>query len=72
MNDLKMDAFPRFIVSDFYKRYIRTKYIETVKVTIKDFTTFRVLGRGGFGAVLPLSIIIVVRSVVIMIMVYIL
>lgn len=51
MNDLKMDAFPRFIVSDFYKRYIRTKYIETVKVTIKDFTTFRVLGRGGFGAV---------------------
>ena len=33
------------------RKYIRTKYIETVKVTIKDFTTFRVLGRGGFGAV---------------------
>ncbi len=51
MTDLKLDAFPRFKASEFYKKYVRTKYIETVKVNIKDFTTFRVLGRGGFGAV---------------------
>lgn len=51
MNDLKLDVFPRFCKSDFYRRYIRCKYIETVKVSIRDFTTFRVLGRGGFGAV---------------------
>lgn len=51
MNDLRLDVFPRFKQSEFYKRYVRTKFIETVKVTVKDFTTFRVLGRGGFGAV---------------------
>ena len=34
-----------------YKKYIRTSYITKVKVQVKDFTTFRVLGRGGFGAV---------------------
>ena len=51
MTDLKLDAFPRFKQGDFYRRYIRTKFIETQKVLVKDFTTFRVLGRGGFGAV---------------------
>lgn len=51
MRDLKLDMFPRFRKSDFYQNYIRTKYIETVKVTVKDFTTFRALGRGGFGTV---------------------
>ena len=51
MTDLKLDAFPRFKQGDFYRRYIRTKAIETQKVQVKDFTTFRVLGRGGFGAV---------------------
>jgi len=49
--DLKLDAFPRFKHSEFYKRYIRTKWIESKAVQVKDFTTFRVLGRGGFGAV---------------------
>ena len=49
--DLKLDAFPRFKNSEFFKRYIRTKWIETKPVQVKDFTTFRVLGRGGFGAV---------------------
>lgn len=49
--DLKLDAFPRFIRSPFYQRYIRTKFIETVPVAVGDFMTFRVLGRGGFGAV---------------------
>ena len=49
--DLRLDAFPRFLHSEFYQKFIRTKFIETVKVTVKDFTTFRVLGRGGFGAV---------------------
>lgn len=51
MTDLKLDVFPRFQKSEFYRKYIRTKWIETQKVTVKDFTTFRVLGRGGFGAV---------------------
>jgi len=37
--------------SDFYKKYIRTKHLEQEKVQVKDFATFRVLGRGGFGAV---------------------
>jgi serine/threonine protein kinase len=52
MTDLKLDVFPRFKQSDFYRKYVRTKYIERVKVNVKtDFVTFRVLGRGGFGAV---------------------
>jgi len=51
MNDLKLDVFPRFKQSDFYKRYIQTKWIETAPVSVKDFATFRVLGRGGFGVV---------------------
>ena len=49
--DLRLDAFPRFRQSAFFQRFIRTAYIETVRVGVKDFTTFRVLGRGGFGAV---------------------
>lgn len=51
VNDLKLDVFPRFLTSDFYRKYVRCKYTETHPVTVKDFTTFRVLGRGGFGAV---------------------
>lgn len=51
MNDLKLDVYPRFRGSPFYKQYVRTKWIDTQRVTVKDFTTFRVLGRGGFGAV---------------------
>lgn len=51
MNDLKLDVFPRFKHSAFYKQYVRTKWIDTQKVNVKDFTTFRLLGRGGFGAV---------------------
>ena len=37
--------------SEFYRKYVRTKYIDKVTVQIRDFKTFRVLGRGGFGAV---------------------
>jgi len=51
LTDLTLDMFPRFLQSEFYRKYIRTKYIETIKVSVKDFTTFRMLGRGGFGAV---------------------
>lgn len=51
LDDLRLDVFPRFCQSTFYKRYIRCKYIETVRVTVRDFTAYRVLGRGGFGAV---------------------
>lgn len=51
MNDLQHDVFPRFKISPFYKKYIRTKAIENRVVAVKDFQTFRVLGRGGFGSV---------------------
>lgn len=51
MLDLRLDVFPRFKTSDFYKKYIRIQSIHTQKVTVKDFKTFRLLGRGGFGAV---------------------
>lgn len=50
-NDLKLDVFPRFKQSDFYKKYVRTRWIDTQQVHVKAFQTFRVLGRGGFGAV---------------------
>lgn len=50
--DLKMDMFPRFLKSDFFRKYIRTKSVETMKVDFKrDFVMFRPLGRGGFGSV---------------------
>jgi len=51
MADLKLDVFPRFLKSEFYKKWVRTKSIETQKVTPKEFVTLRLLGRGGFGAV---------------------
>lgn len=51
MNDLQHDVYPRFKQSIFYRKYIRTKAIELRAVTVKDFHTFRVLGRGGFGSV---------------------
>lgn len=46
-----MDVFPRFKKSSFYKRYIRTKSLESAVVTIADFTSMRTLGRGAFGSV---------------------
>lgn len=49
--DLVMDSFPRFLASDFYKKYIRTKPFERSVITIEDFTVLRVLGRGAFGMV---------------------
>lgn len=50
--DLKMDMFPRFLKSEQYRNYIKTKSIETAKYDFKkDFVMFRLLGRGGFGAV---------------------
>jgi serine/threonine protein kinase len=51
MLDLRLDVFPRFKTSTFYQKYIRIQHIHNTKVTIKDFQTFRLLGRGGFGAV---------------------
>jgi len=49
--DLKVDVFPRFIKSDFFKRYIRCRWYELRNVTIGDFEILRVLGRGAFGFV---------------------
>jgi len=51
MADLKLDVYPRFLKSEFYRKYVRTKWLEMQKVCVKDFVTFRILGRGGFGAV---------------------
>eukprot|EP00475_Leptophrys_vorax_P027336 TRINITY_DN38991_c0_g1_i1.p1 TRINITY_DN38991_c0_g1~~TRINITY_DN38991_c0_g1_i1.p1 ORF type:complete len:644 (-),score=188.23 TRINITY_DN38991_c0_g1_i1:94-1989(-) len=51
LNDLRMDVFPRFETSQFYKKYIRTKSIEKFRVTHKDITMLKMLGRGAFGSV---------------------
>jgi len=50
-NDLKLDVFPRFRESDFFKRYIRCRWMELRNVSIDDFEILRVLGRGAFGFV---------------------
>jgi len=50
-NDLKLDVFPRFLTSDFFKRYIKCRWLELKRVTIDDFDILRVLGRGAFGFV---------------------
>jgi serine/threonine protein kinase len=51
MTDLQLDVFPRFRKSKFYKKYVCTKIVEQQIVDVKMFQTFRILGRGGFGAV---------------------
>jgi len=50
-NDLKLDVFPRFTQSQFFKRYVRCRSLELPKTTIADFDILRVLGRGAFGFV---------------------
>jgi len=50
-NDLKLDVFPRFKDSDFFKRYIKCRWLELRTVSIDDFDILRVLGRGAFGFV---------------------
>lgn len=51
VNDLRFDAFPRFMKSVFFEKYIRAKSLERRDVTIADFTMLRMLGHGAFGAV---------------------
>eukprot|EP00475_Leptophrys_vorax_P003971 TRINITY_DN1231_c0_g1_i1.p1 TRINITY_DN1231_c0_g1~~TRINITY_DN1231_c0_g1_i1.p1 ORF type:complete len:645 (-),score=190.06 TRINITY_DN1231_c0_g1_i1:64-1998(-) len=51
LNDLRMDVFPRFETSPFFKKYIRLKSLEKQKVNLKDITMLRMLGRGAFGSV---------------------
>jgi serine/threonine protein kinase len=51
LNDLRMDVFPRFETSPFYKKYIRLKSLERQKVGLKDITMLKMLGRGAFGSV---------------------
>jgi beta-adrenergic-receptor kinase len=51
INDLRMDVFPRFEASTFYKKYIRTKWLEKLKVSHKDILMLKMLGRGAFGSV---------------------
>mmetsp|Transcript_11510 Transcript_11510/g.28346 ORF Transcript_11510/g.28346 Transcript_11510/m.28346 type:complete len:620 (+) Transcript_11510:133-1992(+) len=60
-SDLLLGIYPRFVKSDFFKRYIRCiaatrvgspgSPLPCAKVTLDDFETFRALGRGGFGSV---------------------
>lgn len=45
------EAFPAFMTSAHYQRYIQTKHLEEAHVGLDDFTILRVLGRGGFGTV---------------------
>jgi len=51
LTDLRMDVFPRFEKSEFYQMYIRTKSLEAVRVTHREFVSFKMLGKGAFGAV---------------------
>lgn len=50
-NDLMLRVFPKFTASDYFKRYIRCKWLELHQVNIDDFEILRVLGRGAFGFV---------------------
>jgi len=50
-NELKLDVFPRFRDSDFFKRYIKCKWLEVRRVGTDDFEILQVLGRGAFGFV---------------------
>ena len=51
LDDLRLDVFPRFCRSHYYRTYIRCKALEDKKVTIRDFLALRPLGRGAFGLV---------------------
>eukprot|EP00485_Elphidium_margaritaceum_P015503 CAMPEP_0202727610 /NCGR_PEP_ID=MMETSP1385-20130828/185210_1 /ASSEMBLY_ACC=CAM_ASM_000861 /TAXON_ID=933848 /ORGANISM="Elphidium margaritaceum" /LENGTH=676 /DNA_ID=CAMNT_0049393853 /DNA_START=128 /DNA_END=2158 /DNA_ORIENTATION=- len=51
LDDLRLDAFPRFETSIYFKTYIQCKAMESKQITIKDFLTLRPLGRGAFGLV---------------------
>lgn len=50
-DDLRLDAFPRFEKSLYYKTYIQCKAMEDKPITIRDFLPLRPLGRGAFGLV---------------------
>jgi len=51
LDDLRLDAFPRFEKSIYYKTYIQCKAMEDKPITIRDFLALRPLGRGAFGLV---------------------
>jgi len=51
MDDLRLDAFPRFEKSMYYKTYIQCKAMEEKAIGIRDFLPLRPLGRGAFGLV---------------------
>jgi len=51
MDDLRLDAFPRFEKSMYYKTYIQCKAMEEKQISIRDFLPLRPLGRGAFGLV---------------------
>lgn len=51
LDDLRMDVFPRFLKSEFYKKYIQCKAMESQSVSINSFSTLRTLGTGAFGTV---------------------
>jgi len=50
-DDLRLDAFPRFEASVYFKLYIQCKAMESKQITIRDFLALRPLGRGAFGLV---------------------
>eukprot|EP01084_Bolivina_argentea_P123468 218805_1 len=51
-SDLRLDVFPRFEKSIYYKTYIKYKSMElNHKCSISNFQTLRTLGRGAFGLV---------------------
>jgi len=51
LNDLKLDAFPRFMKSQLFQMYLRCKMLEKKSITLSCFRPMRMLGRGAFGTV---------------------
>ena len=51
INDLRLDVFPRFCRSEYFRMYLKCKRIENANITIKDFNQMRMLGSGAFGCV---------------------
>ena len=51
-SQMKLDIFPRFVDSTFYKELVDLKFEDRKVVTIVDFDIYRFLGAGGFGMVL--------------------
>ncbi len=51
LKNMLTPEFPNFVVTPEYQRYIQVQYYAGQPVSAANFNTFRVLGKGAFGAV---------------------